>query len=507
MVSSRSQRRILALWFPRLPTDRLQRRKVAQQCPTAPPLVLVAKTKNMLRLSAVDRQATSLGLVIGQPLANARAMLPVLDVVEADEPADLRLLTRIADWCDRFTPLVALDGARGLLLDVTGVPHLFGGEHAMLARICAGLRAQGFALRGAVAGTAGAARALARYRDGSVTAPGEEAKAVASLPVAALNLDPAITHALRRAGLKTVGQMAARKRTELVARLGAAMLAILDEAWGEAAKPITPRKPLPDYWQEQNFAEPAISEETVGASLVSLACALSKILERHGKGARRFDAVFFRADGAVRRIAIETGAATRDPAIIDRLFREKLATLADPLDPGFGFDLIRLCASRTENLDAGIITFESTARDEEEISFLIDRLAARFGSHRVLVFQLHDTHTPEAAWRTVPVQDAPPSKLPWQKIRRAKEAPRRPLRLFSRPEAIDFGAMPHLTWRKVQRAVAKCEGPERIAMEWWRHEAPQPARDYFQVEDAEGRRYWLYRNGTSAQWFLHGVFA
>jgi protein ImuB len=327
------------------------------------------------------------------------------------------------------------------------------------------------------------------------------------LPIAAINLEPVVTHALRRAGLKTVGQMAARKPTELVARLGAATLAILDEALGEAAKPITPRKLPPDYWQEQNFAEPIISEETLRASLASLACALSKILERHGKGARRLDAVFFRADGAVRCIVIEMGAATRDPAIIGRLFREKLAALVDPLDPGFGFDLIRLCASRTERLDAGIITFESKVRDEQEIHFLIDRLAARFGSHRVLAFQMHDTHTPEAAWRAVSAQDAHPSKLPWQKIRRAKEAPRRPLRLFTRPEPIDFAAMSQLTWRKAQRAVAKCEGPERIAMEWWHHETPQPVRDYFQMEDAEGRRYWLYRNGTSAQWFLHGVFA
>jgi protein ImuB len=230
----------MALWFPRLPTDRLQRREQTQKAAAleAPPLVLVAKIDNALRLSAVDRKATALGLKIGQPLANARAMLPALKVVAANDPADLKLLTQIADWCDRFTPFVALDGPRHLLLDVTGASHLFGGEQAMLDRIRNSLHAQGFAARGALAGTAVAARALARYRDGTVIASGEEEQAMRPLPVEALNLDAVKNHALRRAGLKTVGQAASRKRSELMVRLGAATLIVLDEALGKAAKPI-----------------------------------------------------------------------------------------------------------------------------------------------------------------------------------------------------------------------------------------------------------------------------
>jgi protein ImuB len=499
----------MALWFPRLPTDRLQRSKQAQKASIleAPPLVLVAKIDNALRLSAMDRKATSLGLTIGQPLANARAILPELKVMVANNPADLKLLTQIADWCDRFTPFVALDGPRHLLLDVTGVSHLFDGEQAMLDRIRNSLQAQGFAVRGALAGTAVAARALVRYRDGIVIAPGGEEQAVKSLPVEALNLDTVTTHAFRRAGLKTVAQVASRKRSEIMARFGAATLTILDEALGIVAKPITPRKPLPDYWQEQNFAEPVIAEEVIRITLKSLAISLSKIMERHGQGARHLEAVFFRADGMMRRLAIESGAPTRDPAIIDRLFREKLAMLSDPLDPGFGFDLIRLCASRIEGLDAGIMVFEGAAHDEAEISFLVDRLAARFGSHSIFRFHPHDTHIPEEAWRAVPAQHVKPSALPWRKIRKTKDAPRRPVRLFTRPEPVDFTTMHCFLWRKVQRVVTHCEGPERIAMEWWRHETPQPARDYFRIEDSGGKRYWLYRNGATSQWFLHGVFA
>jgi protein ImuB len=508
-VYSKTPRRIVALWFPRLSTDRLQRRDQAQKASAleAPPLILVAKVNNALRLSAVDRKATSLGLTIGQPLANARAMLPELKVVAANDPADLKLLTQIADWCDRFTPFVALDGPRHLLLDVTGVSHLFGGEQAMLDRIRRSLQAQGFALRGALAGTAAAARALARYRDGAVVASGKEEQAIGPLPIEALNLDAVATHALRRAGLKTVGQVAARKRSELVARLGAATLAILDEALGNAAKPITPRRPQPDYWQEQNFAEPIATAEVIRAVLKFLASALAKILERQGEGARRLEAVFFRADGKVRRIAIEMGVPTRDSAVIERLFREKLKMLSDPLDPGFGFDLIRLCASRVEGLDTGAITFESAVHDEGEISFLVDRLAARFGSHRILALQPHDTHIPEEAWVAVQAQHAKSSALPWRTVRKAKDAPRRPVRLFASPEPVDFTARQHFRWRKMQHVVTQGEGPERIAMEWWRHETPQRARDYFRVEDNEGKRYWLYRSEAASQWFLHGTFA
>lgn len=475
--------------------------------------MVVAKVNNALRLSALDRKASSLGLAIGQPLANARAMLPALKVMAANEPADAKLLARIADRCDRFTPFVALDGPRGLLLDVTGAAHLFGGERTMLDRIRKGLHAQGFAVRGALAGTAMAARALARYRDGTVIVPGEEAEAVAPLPIAALNLDPVSTHAFRRAGLKTVGQVAGRKRSEIAARFGAAMVATLDLALGRAEKPISPRLPPPDYWKEQNFAEPIVMEETIRAALKSLAAALSDVLARRGEGARRLEAVFFRADGAVRRIAIEMGAPTREPAIIERLFREKLDALADPLDPGFGFDLIRLSASRTERAEPEAAGLEASAGEEKEIRFLVDRLAARFGSHRLLSFQPNGTHIPEAAWAAVPAQHSLPSKLSWEKIRRTGEAPRRPLRMLVRPEPMDFMAMLHLRWRRVQHVVTQCEGPERIAMEWWRHRTPQPARDYFRVEDGEGRRYWLYRNGVFErdgaipQWFLHGVFA
>src|ERR1700722_2232292 len=164
MTASSVRRRILALWLPPLPTDRLQR---AQPSGDKKPLVLAAKVDNALRLSAVDARAAKLGLSPGMALADARAMIPALDVIATDETADQKLLERIADWCERFSPLVALDPPHGLFFDVTGTTHLFGGERTMLTSVRRAIANQGFSIRLALAGTAAAARALTRYADGT----------------------------------------------------------------------------------------------------------------------------------------------------------------------------------------------------------------------------------------------------------------------------------------------------------------------------------------------------
>jgi len=510
------KRRILALWFARLPTDRLQRQRRAS--PDDPPLALSIKSNNARIIYAVDLKAARLKLSPGMPLASARAMVRELTVVEADEPADADLLDGIADWCDRFTPFVAIDGVDGLLLDVTGTTHLFGGEAAMLETVRAAIARQGFTVRAALAGTAVAARALARYADATVAAPGMEAEAVAFLPVAALDLDSKDTHALRRAGLKTIAQVAGRTRAELNARFGKEMVFKLERALGQSEKPISPRRVLPDYMAEHRFAEPVTAQAVVADSILSLAGTLCRLLEERGQGARILEAGFFRSDGGVRRILLETARPLRDPKIVARLFRERLDALADPIDPGFGFDLIRLGALHAERLGPESIGLEARPDDDKEIDFLIDRLAARFGSHRIVVFQPQDTHIPEAAGAAVPAQHAPETKLCWN-ARVSGEAPRRPLRMFAKPEPIEVmaqipdGPPLRFRWRRVLHAVSRAEGPERIAMEWWRNQSPQPTRDYFRIEDEAGKRFWLYRDGLygrepfAPRWYVHGLFA
>jgi protein ImuB len=472
-----------------------------------------------MRIYALDSRASKCGLHVGQPLANAQAMIEPLDAVEADEAADAKLLNQIADWCDRFTPFVAIESSNGLFLDVTGVTHLFGGERAMLETVRNAIRKQGFVASLAMAGTAIAARAFSRYAPNTIAASGGEAQAIAPLPVAALGCDDTITHALKRAGLKTIGQVATRQRTELASRFGKAFVFTLDRALGQIESPISPRLPLPDYMAEHRFDEPVTTEAVIFNTLRDLASGIAQVLEQRGQGARMLEAAFFRADGGVRRILLQIGAPTRDPAVIERLFRLKLDSLPDALDPGFGFDLIRLSATLTQRTEAQSIGFNDNSNAEKEISQLIDTLSARFGSHRVLRFIPQDTHIPEAASVTVPAQYTPSEKIVWRKRPSTSKGPSRPLRLFAKPEPIEVmaqvpdGPPLRFRWRRVLHTASFAEGPERIEMEWWRHQDAKPTRDYFRVQDSEGRRFWLYRDGLYSpeaiepRWYMHGVFA
>jgi protein ImuB len=492
------------------------------------PSIVVAKQNNALQIFALDDAAARLGLDVGLPLANARAICPQVQVYDADEAADGNALNALAEWCDRFTPLVALDPPHGLFLDITGCAHLFGGEAAMMRLLCGVLTAQGFAVSAAIAGTAVCARTLTRYVHGRIVRTGEEADAVRPLPVSALGTDAAVVTGLRRAGLKTIGDVADRTRQEITARFGAGFTTLLEQALGQGDAPISPRKPLPDYIVEKRFAEPVATEGVISATLSGLAGMLVAAMAQQGKGARRLEARFFRTDGAVRTITVDTGQPVTRAEVIDRLFRERLDALSDPLDPGFGFDLIRLSASRTEIVVQQQRDLDASVHDNDELAALIDRIAARIGGKRVVVHLPQDTHIPERAVLAAPAQYhlAAAVQVTWP-ARVENEPPLRPLRLFERPEPIKvpFATVPdgpphHFTWRRATHAVVRVEGPERIAMEWWKPNGQALTRDYFRVEDEAGLRFWIYRDGlygselvteegkpAVSNWFVHGLFA
>ncbi|UGY20698.1 DNA polymerase Y family protein [Bradyrhizobium septentrionale] len=479
-------------------------------------------------LQAIDDAAVRAGLSIGLPLANARAICPELTVYDADPAADLKTLNDIADWCDRFTPLVALDPPYGLFLDITGCAHLFGGERTLLQIVTNALSRRGFAVSAAIAGTSIAARTLTRYTSGQIVASGAEAEAVGPLPVSALGADGAVTTGLRRAGLKTIGDVASRAPHEISARFGAAFTTLLGHALGQGDAPISPRKPLPDYIVEKRFPEPVVTDTVIALTLQSLAKMLVTAMDKQGKGARQLEASFFRTDGAVRAIMVETGRPVTRPEMIDRLFCERLDALNDPLDPGFGFDLIRLAAGRTEIVVQQQRDLDTTVHDNDEVSALIDRIAARIGGKRVVVHLPLESHIPERSALALPAQHhlAAASAAAWPE-RAVGEPPLRPLRLFERPEPIKvpFASVPdgpphQFTWRRAQHDVVRVEGPERIAMEWWKQDGMSLTRDYFRVEDAEGQRFWIFRDGLyeselrddkgkplPATWYVHGLFA
>ncbi len=270
----------------------------------------------------------------------------------------------------------------------------------------------------------------------------------------------------------------------------------------------------------------------ISLTLSQLAVMLVAAMDRQGKGARRLEASFFRTDGAVRAIAVDTGLSVTRAAIIERLFRERLEALRDPLDPGFGFDLIRLSASRTEIVVQQQRDLDANVHDNDELAALIDRIAARIGGKRVVVHLPQDSHIPESAMLAISAQHHLNAAMQaaWP-VRIESEPPLRPLRLFERPEPIEvpFALVPdgpphHFAWRRATHVVVRVEGPERVAMEWWKQDGRENGqaltRDYFRVEDEAGLRFWIYRDGlygseltddeggpVPAKWFMHGLFA
>jgi protein ImuB len=485
-------------------------------------------------------------------LADARALLPGLRCFAADAAAEAATLVSLTDWCRRFTPLAALDPPDGAMLDVSGAAHLFGGEAKLLIDIETRLAAQGFAAVAGLGPTPEAAWALARFGKERLLSPDcaeqELSRSLGALPLAALRLDEKTLTELGQAGLRRIGDIMLRPRAPLAARFGSSLFEKLDAMFGRLKRPISPRFEAPSYLAERRFAEPISRRDSVEATILALAQELAHLLTRHGEGARRLDVSLYGVDGTVKHLIAGTSRPLRDPQTIARLFREKIEAICanadadDPLDAGFGFDVLRLSALAVERQDEEQANWLATTEDSQDLADLIDRLGARLGLRRVTRLSLVDRHWPEFAVSSVPASSFSPSETG----RRWREAPDeghgglaamarthpnplpasgerevqglRPIRLLQPPEPIEtIASVPdgppiRFRWRRVLHEIAAIEGPERIAPEWWKNEAAL-TRDYFRAEDSEGRRFWLFREGlyeietTHPRWFMHGLFA
>jgi len=302
---------------------------------------------------------------------------------------------------------------------------------------------------------------------------GEAEAATLPLPIAALRVDADIVAGLKVAGLTCIGDLARRPRAPFAARFGKELLLRLDQALGRVEEPISPRLPVPAAMAEQRFPDPIARESDVLGTVEQLGSRLAGVLERRGEGGRLFQVALFRADGTVHRLEIGTGSPLRDPARMRKLFEERLAVLGDACDPGFGYDMVRLSALVTERTDpaqTGLAGDDHT----DELAHLIDRLGARFGLRRVTRLAPQDTHIPEYAVVNVPAHAPRPTPAVMPPIEQDSLAATRPLRLLARPEPIEAiaevpdGPPIRFSWRHVAHQVARAEGPERIAMEWWR---------------------------------------
>lgn len=468
-------------------------------------MILAQSEGNRQLVAAVDKVARSLGLNVGLLLAEAQARVPGLIVREADPAGDLTTLGKLAAQCLAYAPLVAPDPPDGIWIDSTGCAHLYGGEEAMVGNMVARLASTGFAAKAAIATTAGAAHAAARFggREIAVDLP------ISNLPVAALRLPEETTASLRRLGFDSIEQLVAAPRASLVRRFGPMVVLRLDQLLGLIFEPIKPIIPRGMLQRRLTFIEPLLTAEALSTVIAGLVQSLSPKLEQKGQGVRQLDLIFERVDGSVQSVRVGTARPSRDAWHLTRLLNERV----EQLDLGHGIEAMRLIASIVEpqiymqastGLTDGVI--------DPDISALIDRLSNWLGIDRVYSVAPVESDVPERS-----IQLAPPLSLLtsecWPSLPR-------PVRLFSPPQPVEAVALlpdqppVAFTWRRVRHRVRRADGPERIIGEWWKRDAELWAvRDYFRVEDQAGHRYWLFRKGDGSdtktgdlRWFLHGVF-
>jgi protein ImuB len=567
-------RRIASIWLPHLAIERWAK---SSDCAPDSPVVLTVEGTHGLLVHAVTKAAAERGARPGARLTDVRALDPSLIAVPADPAGDAALIERFAKWAGHWAPLVEVDGPDGLRLDVSGVAHLFGGERGLVCDMQLRFTQVGFSTRIAIASTAAAAWALARHqplspsreregpaakrwegegatrfvhapspRSASLSPPlpqgeGDLAEQLSPLHVAALRFDPDTVRTLERLGLKTIGALIGVPRLALARRFRGAedVVEALDRALGRKPEPLIAAPADPPPRALLKLEEPAVHPEAASQALDRLIPMLVRKLEQRRLGARRLSLAGYRVDGSAGAASVATSIPTREPKHLHRLLADKAAAL----DPEFGFDAFTLTAEWTEELGAAQESLVEEPSSERELARLVDRLTVKLGPKAVRRPAPFESHLPERAsgWMaaiksslrarlvgrgtsgaggeigTKPLRHSTSSSCPPPQPSAGAEL--RPQRLLDRAEAIDViyatpeGMPRRFVWRRAVHDIARAEGPERIAPEWWRQPSSARLRDYYRIEDAEGRRYWIYREGLvgdgrggAPTWFIHGLF-
>ncbi len=551
-----ARRRILSLWFPRLGAERMIRVEPAL---AEAALVTVAEIGNMRQVAATTAVAEAGGLSRGQGLSEAMALYPGMVTRPADPVAEAAFLAALRRWAGKFSPWVSEEGTAGLMVDLTGCAHLFGGEAALFDQVhldCADL---GLTVCAGIADTAGAAWALARYAGGGghaagrsgdaidqearatrsrarkrhwvkggpapllriagggvvrIAPPGATRQALSPLPIAALRVEPDVAAGLARLGLRRIGDVLGLPRAAMARRFGQGFIRRLDQALGVEPEPISPAGAPLHFATRLSLPEPIGLEADIAAGLDRILPPLCDKLRAHGRGARRVRLEVSRVDGGWQAVEIGLARPVDRPEKLKPLFAMKLAEI----EAGFGIDRLRVIAHVTEPLHATehkggwAVADDATAPrvEGQEMADLIARLGARVGLESIRRARPADSHIPEktavplaAAW----AEAHPPGTWP--------RAPRpRPLSLF-RPEPVTAPdrADPPVTfrWRGRTFRTLAATGPERIAPEWWLDDPEwrSGVRDYWRVTTQEGASLWLYyAHGALASggWFAQGDF-
>jgi len=488
-------RRLLSIWFPRLASDTSLRSR-----PVEGPFALTHRSGQADHLHCLNPAAERRGLRRGMPLADARAICPDLATRPADLPRGIAALSALRRWAGRYAPMVARDGADGLVADITGVAHLFGGEADLRGDLHARLDRAGLSVVSAIAGTRGAAHALARH-GGGIIADGALAQGIGPLPVSALRIDPATADALSRVGLSRIADLMSLPRAPLARRFGQPLVLRLDQILGHQPEPVAAEAEPPHFGVRITLPDPIGLQSDVMAGLARLLDRLCATLALHHQGARRLRLELRRVDRATVQVEVGLARPMRDPARIAALFAKGV----DEIDAGFGIDAMRLSAPVTEPLAPEQVGPGPGLRHDDALADLISRLGNRIGFDRVLRMVPTDSKIPERSFQLVAAAWSDPVAAP------RRRGPPRPITIFP-PEPVTHasGHPPaQFRWRRMRFTTLRAHGPERIAPEWWFDDPAWRSglRDYWRIETQQGPRLWLFHTPQDPAWCVQGEFA
>ncbi|MEM6651671.1 MAG: DNA polymerase Y family protein [Pseudomonadota bacterium] len=491
--------RILSIWLPQLPLDRLTRQSDPR---LAGPFGIIAEEKNAWRVTHANDAALKAGVVAGQALADARAICPDLLTEPSDGVREDLLLRALWRWSDTLSPRVSLDAPDGLLLEISGCAHLFGGEAQMGQEALLRLGDLQIQAQIGIADTKGGARALARFGPNEVSlAPaGEMIAALAELPIAALDVPHKMVSELARAGLTTIGHLQSQKSAELARRFGLHLTQALQTATGVTPDPVTPKVADPTYAARMTLPEPIGFLDDLEKVLRRLAIQICGRLEQDQRGARRFQLIVRCVDTGDHPLTIGFARPCSDPDAVLRQFSHPFSKL----EIEYGADWFRLVAEQIEPIRLKQGSFGEDAKRADQRLVLIETLGNRIGFDHVRVFKPRGHHVPEQEFAQIEAAGVTPYWHP---------APRpRPIRLFTPPEFVQVetpGRPPlNFKWRRLSFATDRAHGPERITPRWYREEDPR-TRDYWTVQTDQGRRLWLlnYPGEDAKDWYVAGEFA
>lgn len=495
--------RFVSIWFRHLRTDWFS---LSQPELKKLPFVLKTPSHGRMVITSTNAVAEEKGINKGMPLADARAIVPDLEVLDDKRGLAERLLKYIAEWCICFTPVVSIDPPDGLLLDASGCPHLWGGEEAYVAEISRRLQVRGYDVRVAIADTIGVASSMARFgKEPLIVHEGKNFEALLSLPPEALRLEIETIERLHKLGLHQIGQFINMPRSSLRRRFGQTFISQLDKALGYEIEMLTPVQPIEPYQERLPCMEPISTLKGIEIALQELLKKLCLRLVQEQKGLRTAQFMGYRIDGKVERIGIETNQPTHSVDHLFKLFEIKLSSI----EPDLGIELFILEATKVEDHLPMQKKIWEVSRGLEDVRLgeLIDKLSIKFGKECIHRYLPDEHYWPERSFK-------PASSLQEKLTTSWDEVKLRPLHVLRNPEPIEVAApvpdYPPMLFRYTGKVhnIIKADGPERIEQEWWIQQGQH--RDYYYLEDGEGQRYWIFRLGhydQTYQWFIHGFFS